>query len=255
MRSFFAFIYFLLLIQVGLAQNQFGKVTYKINTPGANEWKDKIMEDDMADANKKYIIENIIKTTITTLPHVELELFFTPYEAILNIENYLKNDNKLDIKNALGRTNTNGTYYSNIKENLFLHETVFFEPYLIKTPFNELEWEIHDETKEILGYTCIKATTTLEYPFNDFPTTAWFAPELPFPFGPKEFRGLPGLILAMEFNYFYFYASAIDLDIKSMRIKKPSKGIEISRTKYFEELKEHDRAFLKSVGRKREETK
>ncbi|HLS11044.1 MAG TPA: GLPGLI family protein [Flavobacteriaceae bacterium] len=252
MKNILLLTFSIFLSQLGIAQKQFGKVTYKINSPDAKELADKSIKREMSEASKLYI-EQRLRRVVTTLPYVELELFFSPYEAVLNVDNHMKNENQLDIKSALARTATNGTYYSNIKEDIFLHETVSFSvPYLIKTPFNELEWEIHDETKEILGYTCIKATTTLEYPFNDFPTTVWFAPELPFPFGPKEFRGLPGLILAMEFNHFYFYANAIDLDIKSMRIKKPSKGREVSQTKYFEELKEHDRAFLKSIGEKRE---
>lgn len=252
MKNIFLLICSIFLAQIGLSQEQFGKVTYKISSPDAKELADKTINKDITEGSR-YYIEERLKMVVTTLPYIELELYFTPYEAILDVENYMKNDNQLNVKSALGRTATNGVYYSNIKEDLFLHETVSFnESYLITTPFNELDWEIHDETKEILGYTCIKATTTLEYPFNDFPTTVWFAPELPFPFGPKEFRGLPGLILGMEFNYFYFYANAIDLEIKPKRIKRPSKGKKVSREVFFEELIEHERAFLKSIGRKRE---
>lgn len=251
MKKIFLFFYFFYFTQLSLSQEQFGKVVYKITSPDAKELADLTIKEDVATASRRYI-ENRIKQTVATLPYIELELYFTPYEAIMETNKFMRNDNNLDIKNALGRTNTSGVYYSNIKEDLFLHETIFNNPYLIQSPFNELEWEIHEETKEVLGYTCIKATTTLAYPFNDFPTTVCFAPELPFPFGPKEFRGLPGLILAMEFNHYYFYANSIDLAIKPRKIKKPSKGKKVSRAEYFEELIEHDRAFLKSIGRERD---
>lgn len=53
------------------------------------------------------------------------------------------------------------------------------------------EWEITDETKEVIGYECFKAMT--EYRGRSW--TAWFAPEIPVQDGPWKLCGLPGLIL------------------------------------------------------------
>lgn len=53
------------------------------------------------------------------------------------------------------------------------------------------EWEISDETKEILGYQCFKATSD----FRGRGWTAWFTPEIPVHDGPWKLCGLPGLIL------------------------------------------------------------
>lgn len=58
---------------------------------------------------------------------------------------------------------------------------------LLETP----EWEISDETKDILGYQCFKATTD----FRGRKWTAWFTPEIPIQDGPWKLCGLPGLIL------------------------------------------------------------
>ncbi len=58
-----------------------------------------------------------------------------------------------------------------------------------------LEWNFSDETTDsIMGYDCRKATTE----FAGRTYTAWFTPEIPLPFGPYKFGGLPGLILKIE---------------------------------------------------------
>lgn len=58
-----------------------------------------------------------------------------------------------------------------------------------------LEWIFSDEaTDSIMGYDCRKAT--VEFAGRSY--TAWFTPEIPLPFGPYKFGGLPGLILKIE---------------------------------------------------------
>lgn len=58
-----------------------------------------------------------------------------------------------------------------------------------------LEWSFNDETTDsIMGYDCSKAT--VEFAGRNY--TAWFTPEIPLPFGPYKFGGLPGLILKLE---------------------------------------------------------
>ncbi len=58
-----------------------------------------------------------------------------------------------------------------------------------------MEWNFSDEnTDSIMGYDCRKAT--VEFAGRIY--TAWFTPEIPLPFGPYKFGGLPGLILKVE---------------------------------------------------------
>lgn len=58
-----------------------------------------------------------------------------------------------------------------------------------------LDWNFSDETTDsIMGYDCRKAT--VEFAGRHY--TAWFTPEIPLPFGPYKFGGLPGLILKLE---------------------------------------------------------
>lgn len=58
-----------------------------------------------------------------------------------------------------------------------------------------IEWSFNNEDNDtILGYECGKATAE----FAGRRYTAWFASEIPLPFGPYKFGGLPGLILRIE---------------------------------------------------------
>ncbi len=52
-------------------------------------------------------------------------------------------------------------------------------------------WELADETRIINTITCKKAKVK----FKGRNWIAWYAPEIPLPYGPMKFSGLPGLII------------------------------------------------------------
>ncbi len=59
----------------------------------------------------------------------------------------------------------------------------------------EIQWNFAaDATVVVLGYECQLATAD----FSGRHYSAWFAPELPLPYGPYKFGGLPGLILRIQ---------------------------------------------------------
>ncbi|MCM1356876.1 MAG: GLPGLI family protein [Staphylococcus sp.] len=58
-------------------------------------------------------------------------------------------------------------------------------------PLGEIQWQISDSTKTILGYECVMATTD----YHGRHWTAWFTPDIPLQDGPWKLSGLPGLIL------------------------------------------------------------
>lgn len=58
-----------------------------------------------------------------------------------------------------------------------------------------IEWKfIPDTTRNVIGYECQLA----EFDFGGRHYSAWFTTELPLPYGPYKFGGLPGLILQMK---------------------------------------------------------
>lgn len=95
-------------------------------------------------------------------------------------------------------------FYTQYLENVgdfFIHDKV---PVIV--------WSIYKKsTKKILGYECIKATTT----FRGSPMTAYFTKEIPFSIGPFKFYGLPGAILDIRVdgkNYDLWKAVKIDIN-------------------------------------------
>lgn len=108
---------------------------------------------------------------------------------------------------------------------------------LIKKTYNKIDWEITPENKVIDGYLCYQAIYNKSYTARDNKTkinkiVAWFAPALPYGFGPKEYNGTPGLILELQEFDTVYYASAINiLKDKEIVIDFP-KGKTISQEEY-----------------------
>ncbi len=72
----------------------------------------------------------------------------------------------------------------------------------IQDSIPQYEWKLYDETKVVLGYTCKKATTITFKTGRTQNITAWYTEEIPISDGPKDYGGLPGLILEMEIDVF-----------------------------------------------------
>jgi GLPGLI family protein len=62
---------------------------------------------------------------------------------------------------------------------------------IISEPIDLISWKIHDETKEIGRFECIKASAS----FRGREYTVWYTHEIPIALGPWKLIGLPGLIL------------------------------------------------------------
>lgn len=93
--------------------------------------------------------------------------------------------------------------------------------YFIYDEVKKPQWKIDEKsTKKILGYTCIKATTT----FRGAEMTAYYTKELPYSAGPFKFFGLPGLILDIRENGMpnnIWRATLIELNDKTKINYKP----------------------------------
>lgn len=89
------------------------------------------------------------------------------------------------------------------------------------------EWHVAEETAEILGYVCIKATAVV----RGREWTVWFTPDLPLGSNLWLFRGVPGLVLRAETAQFRFECTAI----RQLReaILRPRTGVQkLSRHKW-----------------------
>ncbi|MEO8237689.1 MAG: GLPGLI family protein [Flavobacterium sp.] len=116
---------------------------------------------------------------------------------------------------------------------------------LVKQNIKDKVWEISKESKKIGNYLCYKAVYLKSY-MNwkgkniTIPVTAWFAPELPYRYGPKEYHSLPGLILELHESYGVFLATEVKIEKeKQFKFEFP-KGKTISE----EEYKEYQSSFI-----------
>lgn len=140
----------------------------------------------------------------------------------------------------------NSKYYTNSKSTVN-EKNSFGRDFLVEVP--KTKWNITNSYKKIGKYTCYKANAKKNRKNSrgsfEQDVIAWFCPELPFNFGPKEYSGLPGLIVELQEHDNLIYQL---LNIKKKDRKEitfPTKGKRIT-LKEFEALSKKMLEELKS---------
>lgn len=280
MKSFFSLLLFSLLTTFSFAQQNFqGKATYMSKTT-----MDMSRFDKMPEERKKQIMarmKNFLEKTYT--------LSFTRQESSF------KENVKLEAPGASGPSwavsNGQGSIYKNAKEGKMVEDVeTFSKRFLIVEKMEQPKWQLGSETKKIGQYTCYKATLTRENTNIDYGSifgrrsrdnnakkdsthtkkkevnapkletiTAWYTPQIPVSTGPKNYYGLPGLILEINAGRTTILCTEIIMNPKEkIDIKEPKKGKEVTRKEYntivkekSEELREQFRARRASGGGRR----
>jgi GLPGLI family protein len=206
-----------------LAQKKSGKISYKI----ANvDFVDKGTNADVTatnDAAKKQFYQLNFNQTIVN--------FFLPET--------LPRENGNDFHNTLAKIIVSKyDYYIDHPNKIILE--LSSDGTIIKKELIKLPWNITSEGKMIGQYQCYKATYTFEYlarnqKMKTRVITAWFAPSLPYPYGPKDYYGLPGLILELTEGDITFLVSKIELFDSEVEIKLPN-GKRIDENTYLKKI-------------------
>lgn len=152
-----------------------------------------------------------LKAKFNSRSNYRHEEFFTlligENRAFFASENSLKKDSILD-KSRVTTHNSDGSITLGVKNGTSTPETNFyftiiqsnetiqyFAPVVMsllsyKEPVIK-DWKLIDETKMINTINCKKAEIT----FKGRNWIAWYTPDIPLPYGPYKFTGLPGLIV------------------------------------------------------------
>jgi GLPGLI family protein len=88
-----------------------------------------------------------------------------------------------------------------------------------------IKWNLKNEKKYISGLLCKKAVAETDKGVVE----AWYSDELGINGGPREYDGLPGLILYLKNDYFIFKATKIQKKIKKSIIPQRDRNTKITK--------------------------
>ncbi|QSW90949.1 GLPGLI family protein [Flavobacterium endoglycinae] len=114
-----------------------------------------------------------------------------------------------------------------------------FGNYVLKTDAIK-DWVLENETKEIEGFLCYKATSTKKVNNGKgsfvFPIIAWYCPKIPVSFGPNGYGNLPGLILELQVRNVVYGVKKIDLNLSKPPILGKPQDYPIINQEEFDEI-------------------
>jgi len=164
--------------------------------------------------------------------------FTTPLHAQVQEDLYIDGNNAIDIRDSIfiyeklqnnSVSSENGGiairsknkmhkeiyYKSSLQDTILMKSNIGDQSYWIKDIPPAIIWDTnYSDTKIIQSYKCKKATTT----FRGSSIIAYYTPDIPYPFGPFKFGGLPGLILEIGEE---------DQTINTWQVKNISKTIDL----------------------------
>lgn len=174
---------------------------------------------------------NMIRKSQMELAEVKGVLKFNSTVSFFFKEVPMQNDYNPSLNVALSLLGiSGGGYYVDKDEEVKLEITEQYgKKYLIEEKaFQKEDWTIKPEMKKIGDYLVYKAVTKeiIENSKGRFvhPIIAWFAPEIPFSFGPMGYSGLPGLILELEVQSNFpskYIVESVSFKETDLKINKP----------------------------------
>lgn len=144
----------------------------------------------------------------------------------------------------------------------FMESTVFVpDDHLLTYKYNSeenVEWQITGEQKEINGYICFRALgEDINYSSRGdsiFRTAveAWYCPDLPYPYGPEKYGGLPGMILKLDNGLLVYESVSIVLD-RQPEIPARPQAVEIHHVTFLRQFNQGLDGLLKKIKAREDE--
>ncbi|MBN1252174.1 MAG: GLPGLI family protein [Bacteroidales bacterium] len=190
--------------------------------------------DNNDDQALKEALAFTYKNLTENMKDVEYELIFNKNESFFKAVEKLEMNNNYNL--AVIWEEGGALVYTNRKE-IIKQKEEEDKLYLIYSCVEDYNWKLEKETKQIGKYLCYKATTIkkMKNSKGEFKklVEAWYAPEIPFSFGPAGYVGLPGLILELKIADITLFLTKLEFNPKKkVSIKKLEKGKRISEEDY-----------------------
>ena len=152
---------------------------------------------------------------------------------------------------TMGGSNDAGDLYKNFTQSKsILSSELAGKSYLVVDSITQQPWKLTNETKQILGYTCLKATrkiTVQAAPMRmmvingpggntnrdtsrpqprEIELVAWYAQDIASPVGPENHGKLPGVILELDTDNGATVYKALEFkkQVDQKQLKEPKKG-------------------------------
>ena len=250
MRNIFTIITLIFAFTIN-AQNFTGKAIYKTSKKNNFKLNDK-QNSAMTDAMKEQITARLTKLNQKTYI-LDFNKNTSSYKEEVALKTPKSNVSSTGVRVVSlfsGAGGTTDVYFKNLKENRFVNQTeISGKRFLVQDILNDFKWELSSETKNIGEYTCYKATFSKDVEKismnivngtskkttqkDSIVTTAWYTPQIPISNGPKDYQGLPGLILEINDGTTVMVCTEIILDkSKNAVINEPKKGKKVSLKEY-----------------------
>lgn len=216
------------------SQNVSGEITYKKDFfKSFSELNQKLKKQDL----KRFEEYNDMWENQRRLVlDIEFSVLFNKNESTFKVKDYIdQNEGKLNLRLPLG-IYASSIYYNNLLSDVYYRQAeAYGEKFLIEMP--KINWKQVDLSENINGYLCFKAvskTNTMGRNGNiEREVIAWYTNDIPISFGPIGFAGLPGLIIKLVYDNEVYIVSKIDLNpIKKVIIKRPNKGIKVTKIEF-----------------------
>lgn len=131
-------------------------------------------------------------------------------------------------------------HYPNNKKLTFFTADLLGAFWRYEEEYPLFDWQYRQESKKIGNYTCQKAVAT----FRGRQWEVWYTTDIPTPFGPWKFYGLPGLVVYAEDSLRHFRFELIGFErlpagyemVTHYDPSKPRNFVKISRERYLKEL-------------------
>lgn len=170
-----------------------------------------------------------MKAMIPEFRVLKSELLFSATESLYRNVEEEEEDEEMGNGQVMIRMQRPETYYyRNFSTGRKTDQREFMgKNYLIEDAIGQAPWKVSGDTREVLGYNCMKAVWTDTTGGRQRNIVAWFAPDLAVSAGPTTYGQLPGMILAVDINNGEIQLTAQKIDLSPLKkgaIEAPKKG-------------------------------
>ncbi len=241
--KFFAVVITVLVTNVLSAQDFQGIATYKSKRQMNFQMDSTKVSSEMQERMMAMMKKQFEKTFL---------LSFSKEESVFKEEEQLEAPQAANVRIVIaGAGGGSDVLYKNTKEDRYANQNESFgKMFLINDKLRKHDWQLGSETKNIGNYTCYKATLTRERPveldgmpdpededkepeMEEYTVTAWYTPQIPVSNGPRNYHGLPGLILEINDGSETIICSKIVMNPKEkLKIVEPTKGKKVTQEEF-----------------------